>query len=307
LQAVCDPGRATSLPVVILCGGESTRMQGTVSVSKELVQVGVRGAAPTKKELVRVGGRPILWHVMKIYAAYGHARFILTLGHQAEAIKQYFLEYELMTGDFTICLNRSGTISYHRSNVEEDWEVTLADTGDAEKGARIYRVARYINADTFFVTYGDGVGDLDIDALLAFHREHGRLATVTGVNPLSQYGILRTDEMGNVTGFDQKPRLAHWINAGFMVFERPVLDYLAGDDVHLEREALPNLAADGQLMMYRHTGFWRSMDTFKEALELDAIWRESAPWKVWADDSPRLKPGGSNDPASSLKLSHHLS
>jgi glucose-1-phosphate cytidylyltransferase len=283
LQVVCDPDRAEPLPVVILCGGESTRMQGTASISNELVQVGVRGAAPTKKELVRVGGRPILWHVMKIYAAYGHARFILTLGHQAEAIKQYFLEYQPMTGDFTICLNRSGTISYHRSNAEEDWEVTLADTGDAEKGTRIYRVARYIDADTFFVTYGDGVGDLDIDALLAFHREHGRLATVTGVNPLSQYGILRTDEMGNVTGFDQKPQLAHWINAGFMVFERPVLDYLAGDDVHLEREALPNLAADGQLMMYRHTGFWRSMDTFKEALELDAIWRESAPWKVWGE------------------------
>lgn len=278
-----EPGRREipSLPVVILCGGESTRMQGAFPSNRQTVEVGVHGAAPTKKELVTVGGRPILWHVMKIYAAYGHARFVLTLGHQAEAIKRYFLEYEPMNYDFTIRLDRSSTVSYHRSNTEDAWEVTLADTGDTEKGSRIYRVARHIDTQTFFVTYGDGVGDLDIDALLTFHRQHGRLATVTGVNPRSQYGILHTDETGQVTGFEQKPQLQHWINAGFMVFEHSMLDYLAGENVHLEREALPSLAADGQLMMYRHTGFWRSMDTFKEAVELDAIWRESAPWKVW--------------------------
>jgi len=238
---------------------------------------------PTKKELVEVGGRPILWHVMKIYAAYGHRRFVLALGYQAEALKRFFLEYEPMGCDFTVRLGQSSDIVYHRPIAGEEWQVTLADTGlNTEKGSRIRRVARYIDADTFFVTYGDGVGNLDIDDLLTFHRAHGRLATVTGVQPLSQYGIVRTNEHGQVTGFDQKPRLEHWINAGFMVFERAVLDYLAsGDDVHLEREALPRLAADGQLMMYRHTGFWRSMDTFKEALELDTTWRESAPWKVW--------------------------
>jgi glucose-1-phosphate cytidylyltransferase len=270
----------TSLPVVVLCGGQSTRMRGT-GPARSQVEVGVRGAAPTKKELVEVGGRPILWHVMKIYASYGHTRFVLTLGHQGEAIKRYFLEYEPMSYDFTIRLGRSSTVLYHQPNAEEDWEVTLADTGDVEKGSRICRVARYIDADTFFVTYGDGVGDVDIDALLAFHRRHGRLATVTGVRPRSQYGILQTSEVGEVTGFVQKPLLDHWINAGFMVFERGVLDYLAGDDVHLERETLPHLAADGQLMMYCHGGFWRSMDTFKEALELDTIWHESAPWKTW--------------------------
>ena len=273
---------ATSLPVVILCGGQSTRMQGVGEVRNGLVEVGVRGAAPTKKELVEVGGRPILWHVMKIYAAFGHARFILTLGHQAEAIKRYFLEYESMNYDFTIRLGHTCAVTYHQPKIEEDWSVTLADTGDAEKGSRIYRVAQYIDSDTFFVTYGDGVGDLDIDALLAFHREHGRLATVTGVHPRSQYGIVQVDGGGQVTGFIQKPQLEHWINAGFMVFERQVLDYLSGDDdIHLEREALPRLAADGQLMMYRHVGFWRSMDTFKEALELDTVWRDSAPWKTW--------------------------
>ncbi len=258
-----------SLPVVILCGGQGTRMQGAV---------------PTKKELVEVGGRPILWHVMKIYASYGHTHFILALGHQADVLKRYFLEYRPMHSDFTIRLGASPGIAYHQVE-SEDWEVTLADTGlHTEKGARIYRLAPYISTDTFFVTYGDGVGDLDIDALLAFHRQHGRLATVTGVRPRSQYGILETDEHGRVVGFGEKPILEHWINAGFMVFERGVLDYLAGgDDVDLEREALPRLAADGQLMVYRHTGFWRSMDTFKEALELDAIWRAQAPWKTWRD------------------------
>ncbi len=256
------------IPVVILCGGQGTRMQGDT---------------PTKKELVEVGGRPILWHVMKIYAAYGYTRFILALGYQAEALKRYFLEYEAMSCDFTVYLGRSSPIVFHRYADEEAWEVTLADTGlHTEKGSRIYRVARYLDTDTFFVTYGDGVGDVNLDALLAFHRQHGRLATVTGVQPHSQYGILEVDETDRVVGFGEKPQLEHWINAGFMVFERGVLDYLAGgDDVDLERGALARLAADGQLMMYRHTGFWRSMDTFKEAQELDALWRESSPWKVW--------------------------
>ncbi|RLC60818.1 MAG: glucose-1-phosphate cytidylyltransferase [Chloroflexi bacterium] len=256
------------MPVVIVCGGPGTRMTRST---------------PTKKELVEIGERPILWHVMKIYAAYGHTRFILPLGHQAEALKRYFLEYKPMSSDFTVRVGQASAVSYHQVNAEDDWEITLVDTGlHTKKGTRIYRVARYIDSDTFFVTYGDGVGDVDIDCLLAFHREHGRLATVTGVHPRSQYGILQADETGLVTGFVQKPQLPHWINAGFMVFEREVLTYLSdGDNVHLERETLPRLASEGQLMMYRHTGFWRSMDTFKEALELDATWHESAPWKVW--------------------------
>jgi glucose-1-phosphate cytidylyltransferase len=243
----------------------------------------MRGSTPIKKELVEVGERPIIWHVMKIYATFGHTCFILTLGYRAEDLKQYFLEYEPMSCDFTVRLDRSGVISYHQSNAEENWQVTLAYTGlHTEKGSRIYRVARYIDANTFFVTYGDGVGDVDIDALLAFHRQHGRLATVTGVCPPSPYGIIQVNESGQVNKFGEKPQMEHWINGGFMVFERGVLDYLAGgDDVDLEREVLPRLAAEGQLMMYRHTGFWRKMDTLKEALALDKFWREGAPWKTW--------------------------
>ena len=254
-----------NLPVIILCGGQGTRMQAT-----------------TNKVLTDIGGRPIIWHVMRIYAAYGHKRFILALGHQGNEIKRYFLEYNPMSSDFTITLGQSGRITYHSPDGEADWQVTLADTGGrTEKGTRIKRVARYIESDTFFVTYGEAVGNVDIDALLAFHRRHGRLATVTGTRLRSHLGILQLADGGQVSGFMEKPQLDHWVNAGFMVFERGVLDYLDGENVHLEREVLPRLAADGQLMMYTHSGFWRSMKTFKDARELDAVWRESAPWKVW--------------------------
>ncbi len=258
-----------NLPVVILCGGQGTRMGGDTA---------------TKKEMVEVGGWPIIWHVMKIFAAYGHTRFILTLGHQGETIKRYFAEYEIMQRDFTVRLGGSDGIAYHGATSDENWEITMADTGlSTEKGGRIARVAPYIGASTFFVTYGDGVGDINIDALLAFHRAHGRLATLTGVQARWQYGLVDADEDGLVTRFEQKPKLEHWINGGFMLFEPGVFEYLAGgDDVHLERDTLLRLVADGQLMMYRHYGFWRSMDTFKEAQELDTIWRESAPWKVWS-------------------------
>lgn len=267
-QDLQGKGAAALLPVVILVGGQGTRM---------------RGDTPTKKELVEVGGRPILWHVMKIYAAYGHTHFILALGYQAEALKRYFLEFEFMTRDFTLTLGDSGAIQYHQSNREDDWRVTLVDTGLlTARGSRVRRAAHYIDSDTFFLTYGDGVGDIDIDALLSFHRSHGRLATLTGVQARWQYGIVNADAEGQVGGFEEKPLLGHWINGGFMVFERGVLDYIQdGDRTSLEKETLPRLADEGQLMMYRHSGFWRSMDTFKEAQILDELWQREQPWKVW--------------------------
>ncbi len=272
------------LSVVILCGGQGTRM---------------RSGTPTKKELVEIGGRPILWHVMKIFATYGHTHFILALGYQADAVKRYFLEYEAMTRDFTLWLGDSRRITYHQPSDERAWRVTLADTGlRTNKASRIRRVAHYVEGETFFVTYGDGVADIDLDALLAFHREHGRLATVTGIQPRSQYGLLEADADGRVVGVREKPRLDHWVNGGFFVFQRGVLDYIGpGDDVDLERETLPRLAADGQLMVYRHRGFWRSMDTFKEAIELDRLWREGAPWAVWKvrQSSPRCETYGDHD------------
>jgi len=256
------------LPVVILVGGQGTRM---------------RGDLPTKKELVEVGGQPILWHVMKIFSAFGHTRFILTLGYQAEALKRYFLTFEPMSRDFTLQLGNSGEIHYHQRNLEDDWQVTLADTGLLTlTGSRIRHVASYIDSPTFFVTYGDGVGNVNVRALLDFHRAHGRLATLTGVQARWQYGIVHADDTGQVNGFEEKPLLDYWINGGFMVFNSGVFDYLGeGDDTILETHTLPRLAQDGQLMMYRHTGFWRSMDTFKEAQILDELWRQEQPWKVW--------------------------
>jgi len=256
------------LSVVILCGGQGTRM-------------GAGGQ--TKKELVEVGGRAIIWHVMRIYAAFGWTSFILPLGHMANEIKRYFLDLKTAAHDLTLTLGSENQIILHHPPQEAGWKIAMVDTGlETPKGSRIGRVVPYLGtAANFSVTYGDGVGDVDINALLAFHLAHGKLATITGVRPTSQYGIAHVDGDGRVSGFEEKPLLDHWINAGFMIFRRQVLDYLVGDDVDLERHTLVQLASENQLMMYRHPGFWRSMDTFKEAVELDQVWRQQAPWKVW--------------------------
>jgi glucose-1-phosphate cytidylyltransferase len=263
-----------NIPVIILCGGQGTRM---------------RGGTLTKKELVEIGGRPILWHVMQIFSAFGLRRFILTLGYEAEQIKHYFLNYEAMTRDFTVFFGGSADhgghqqLAFHDDNAGPPWQVTLVDTGhDTEKASRIARVADYIDAERFFVTYGDGVGNVDLDALVAFHLQHKRLATVTSVQVAFQYGVLKPDAEDLVLGYAQKPVLPYWINAGFMLFERAALSLMTGgDDVHLERAVFPELIRREQLMLYRHTGFWRSMDTLKDALVLEQLWQERAPWKVW--------------------------
>jgi len=257
------------LPVVILCGGESVRLRGS-------------GLDDRPKPLIEIGDRPVLWHIMKIYAAFGHADFVLALGHRGDLIKRYFLEYEPMSRDFTIALGDERRIAYHADHAEANWRVTLADTGaSTQTGARIRKVERYIQGDRFLATYGDGVGNIDINALLAFHRRHGRLATLTGVRPFSQFGVIETD--GDfVTGFREKPQVEGYVNGGFFVFERGVFNYLAGpDDLELEKQPLQNLARDGQLCVYRHDGFWRAMDTFKDVQALAAIWDSGqAPWKV---------------------------
>jgi len=261
-----------SLSVVILVGGAGTRL-------------GREGEVPPKA-LVEVGDKPILWHVMKIYAAYGHTHFILPLGYRGDWIRRYFMEYNAMNRPFTFRLGRIESAEFHADQPESDWCITLFESGlpnRVEKGDHIRNARPYIRSGTFFVTYGDGVGNVNINALLAFHRAHGKLATVTGVQPFSQYGLLDVNEDGLVIGLREKPQLDHWINAGFFVFEQGIFDYISADEkVVLEEDVLPRVAADGQLMMYRHLGFWGKMDTFKEAQKLTELWESGkAPWKVW--------------------------
>lgn len=259
------------IPVVILCGGQGTRMQGQTL---------------TKKELVEVGGRPIIWHVMRIFSAYGYHRFVLTLGYQAEQLKRHFLEYEAMSRDLVIQLGNDAArhrLTFQGEAEHPTWDVALIDTGlHTEKASRIARVSEHLNADRFFVAYGDDVSDVDLDALTAFHRQHGKLATLTAVQIRLEYGVVEADDTGMVLGFVERPLLGRWINGGFMLFERSVLDLMAdGSEVSLEKQVLPQLADQRQLMIYRHSGFWQSMNTMKDNLKLEELWRTGAPWKVW--------------------------
>ncbi len=261
-----------TIPVVILCGGKGTRM---------------RDGTLTQKNLVPVGGKPIVWHVMRIFSAYNFNRFILTLGYGGEQLRRYFLDYEIMSRDYTLSLGEHGgtrQIHYHNEISHTSWEVSLVNTGlMTEKASRIARVASHLNGDRFFVAYGDDVSDIDLDALLAFHNEHGKLATITAVQINLEYGVVDADEDGLVKGFVERPQLPYWINGGFMLFEKPVLDYMSREeDISLEQQILPQLAEEGQLMIYRHTGFWQSMNTMKDNMLLEELWRQgAAPWKIW--------------------------
>jgi len=257
------------MKVVMLCGGLGTRLREETEFRP--------------KPLVDVGGHPILWHIMKLYAHHGFKDFVLCLGYRGNMIKEYFINYEAMNNDFTICLGRQNNITYHDAHKEQDFYVTMADTGlETMTGGRVKRVEKYIDGNVFIVTYGDGVSDLDIGALVDFHHCHGRLATVTTVRPISRFGILDVDEGGKVLNFAEKPRLDGWSSAGFFVFNRRVFDYLTGDDCILERKPLEQLAHEGQLMAYRHSGFFFAMDTYREYKLLNELWTSGeAPWKVW--------------------------
>jgi glucose-1-phosphate cytidylyltransferase len=255
--------------VMILCGGLGTRLREETEFRP--------------KPLVEVGGRPILWHIMKLYAHHGYREFVLCLGYRGRMIKEYFLNYEAMNNDFTICLGRQQPVQYHDAHQEQEFRVTLAETGlETMTGARVKRAQKYVDGDTFMVTYGDGLADLDIPALLAAHRAHGRLATVTTVRPFSRFGILDLSSEGRVVRFAEKPQLDGWASAGFFVFDRRVFDYLDGDDCVLEREPLERLAREGELVAYRHDGFFYAMDTYREHEYLNELWRSgAAPWRVW--------------------------
>jgi glucose-1-phosphate cytidylyltransferase len=259
------------MKVVILCGGLGTRLREETEFRP--------------KPLVDVGGRPILWHIMKLYAHYGFRDFVLCLGYRGNMIKEYFLNYEAMNNDFSICLGKSAQIRYNDNHEEQDFWVTLAETGaDSMTGGRLKRVERYLqNEDRFMVTYGDGVSDVDIEKLLQFHIGHGKLATVTTFRPISRFGILDISNTSQVMSFIEKPKSDAWASAGFFVFERRIFDYLDGDECVLEREPLEKLAEEGQLMAYNHEGFFYAMDTYREYQVLNDLWKSgAAPWKKWA-------------------------
>ena len=262
--------RVDSMKTVILCGGIGTRLREETEFRP--------------KPMVEVGGRPILWHIMKIYAQHRLCDFILCLGYKGHVIKDYFLNYEAMNNDFTITLEHDRQIRYHGSHEEHGFNVTLADTGaDTMTGGRVKRIEGYVDGDTFMVTYGDGLADIDITRLLAFHRAHGKLATVTTVRPISRFGVLDIQGDGLVKQFAEKPQSEGWINAGYFVFHRRVFDYLKSDaGCIMEHEPLERLAADGQMVAFRHEGFFFAMDTYREYEALNKMWDSGqAPWKVW--------------------------
>ncbi len=255
------------MKVILLAGGIGSRLsEETVSKPKPLVQV---------------GNRPILWHIMKHYAAYGYDDFLVALGYKGEMIKRYFADYADLASDLTVNL-AAGKVIRHTQQPDETWKVGLIDTGQlTHTGGRIRRLAPHING-TFMATYGDGVSDVDIAKLVEFHKSHGKLATLTAVRPPARFGSL-SFEGDAITDFTEKPQTGEgWINGGFFVLEPEVLDYIDGDDMDFSKEPLSNLAKDGQLMAYKHETFWQCMDTLRDKERLDSLWDGgNAPWCNW--------------------------
>ena len=261
------------MKVVILCGGKGTRLRE----KSEMIP----------KPMVSIGGRPILWHIMKIYSSYGFNDFVLALGYKSDVIKQYFLNYRSMGSDFVLDLSKeSDDIKYIGEEVVENWKITFADTGeDAMTGSRLARIGKYIEDDDFLLTYGDGLADIDLSQLVKVHREHGRLGTVTGVHMPSRFGkLVINTENSLVEKFTEKPLESgstDYINGGFFVFNREFLNYVNNDDsCVLEREPLEQLAEDGELAVYQHNGYWQCMDTYRDWVNLERLWQSGeAPWK----------------------------
>ena len=271
--AVAKPnkGNVVYMKVVILCGGKGTRLAEETEFKP--------------KPMVEIGGRPILWHIMKIYSRFGYNEFILCLGYKGDLIKEFFLNFELMNSDFTIAFgDHDKQIDVHNSHTCENWKVTLVDTGlNTMPGSRIKKIAPFIQDDTFMMTYGDGVADIDIGKLVEFHRGHKGLATVTGVRPLARFGVLST-QGSRVSSFSEKSQIEEGhINGGFFVLNRRVFDYL--DDMEtcvFEREPMERLAREGELMVYYHHGYWHCMDTVRDRDMLEQEWQKDKPaWKMW--------------------------
>jgi len=258
------------MKTILLCGGKGTRLREETEYRP--------------KPMIEIGNRPILWHIMKIYAHFGYKDFIICLGYKGNMIKEYFLNYEAMNNDFTINLGRHNQIIVHNNHTENDWFVTLVNTGDdTQTGARIKKVEKYIDSDTFMLTYGDGLANININQLINFHNSHGKCATMTGVSPSSRYGELVLDG-SCVTKFNEKPASMEGIvNGGFFVLNHKIFDYLSSDDNCIfEYGPLEKLAADGELMVYKHDGYWQCMDTYREVEQLNTLYKNNkAPWWVW--------------------------
>lgn len=257
------------MKVVILCGGLGTRLREETEYRP--------------KPMVPVGGMPILWHIMKLYAHHGHKDFVLCLGYKGEAIKEYFRNYHWNISNVTLTLGRNPKIRYHNSHDAEDWTVTLLDTGaDTQTGGRLRQALSHVEDETFLLTYGDGLTDSDINASILFHREHGAIATTTAVMPSGRFGEVAIDGE-TITAFREKPeREAAFISGGFFVLNKAIAGYLTGDDCVLERGPMERLTSEGQLKAYRHNGFWQCMDTYREQQLLEKMWHSGkAPWKVW--------------------------
>ncbi|HET6566578.1 MAG TPA: glucose-1-phosphate cytidylyltransferase [Rhodothermales bacterium] len=255
------------MKTIILAGGFGTRLAEETSVKP--------------KPMIEIGGKPVLWHIMNIYACQGFSEFVVALGYLGEAIKSYFLQYYYLSNDFSIELG-TGRMDVHDGR-RENWKVHLVDTGlNTMTGGRLKRLKEWIGNETFMVTYGDGVANIDLNALLTWHRQHGRLATVTAVRPPARFGGLNFN--GNlVARFTEKPQIGEgWVNGGFFVLEPEVLDYIDSDETSFEREPLERLANDDQLVAFRHESFWQCMDTLRDVRMLDQLWaNQQAPWRIW--------------------------
>jgi glucose-1-phosphate cytidylyltransferase len=257
------------IPVVILCGGAGQRLKEETETKP--------------KPMISIGGKPILWHIMKTYAAYGFKKFVLCLGYKGEVIKDYFYNYDILNHDFTIKLGNPH-VQIHSKPTESDWQITLVDTGATSlKGCRIKRIQRYINSDSFMLTYGDGVANVDINDLLSFHKNHGCIGTITGVRPPSRFGEIMAKD-GKVLSFAEKPQVSYGlINGGYFILKSDIFNYLSDEEsCDFEVGPLEKLAADGELMVYEHKGEWACMDTYRDVLYLNSLWEnDKAFWKKW--------------------------
>lgn len=260
------------MKVVILSGGYGTRIRDV--------------ADNIPKPMIPVGNLPILWHIMKYYAHWGHDKFVLCLGYKGQAIKDFFLNYEAHTNDFTLTLGGGKPTVYHNTHSEAGWEVTLAETGlETMTGGRVKKVQKYLaGEDHFMLTYGDGVGNVDIEKLVQFHKSHGKALTVTGVRPPGRFGELMSDPQGRVTEFNEKPQASGGrISGGYFVCSKKLFDYLEDrEDLVFEQEPMRRLAKEGELMVYEHDGFWQPMDTYRDYMLLNGLYQKGeAPWVVW--------------------------